>query len=741
MNQIQSPPNEYDFGLDFNYAAWTKNTVVTMVNVPWNNDYRDIVKFANRAALNAYLDSIEGAGVQIGGMSYVKPNTPIRIPIPFNAAYKYNYLRASNPLQAVAGDVQKDYYYFITDVRYVAPDTTEVVLQLDVWQTFGFDATFGNCYIERGHIGIANENAFQNYGRDFLTIPEGIDTGTEYQVVTQKSKSLMSYEFPDGATGIDDVTGGFDVLVVSAVDLLATDFGTVDAPILTTAKGGNYFGLPSGADYYLFNGGDNSFPTFMTAMQDFPWITQGIISITVIPKITKYYPTFTFTAFGTPTHAPSGALPPRIYTMYPDWRDDYLVVHHVPDRYLGLKKLFTYPYMAVELTTFTGTPIIIKPESWNDPDARVLERFNPLPPSQRIAIGPYKYNAVNAAPTEDRYPGFPSSDPIYDALIVGGDDHGDYIDFATQMNNLPTLAIVNNAAIGYLAANAHGIAFQNASAGWTQQRALRGNETSYDQSTRGMNTANELANIGISRDTSSTLIGNNLMGNQAALSAITGIAGGMGGGLSGGMAGAAVGAVGGAASAAAGMLSTSMGIDANNQQLSVRNNAANMSNKANLGNQGYVRDTNKSLADYSARGDYENSIAGVNAKVQDANLIQPTTSGQVGGDAMNIVMNNAFVSMRIKMLDYANMRIVGEYWLRYGYAVRQFFTPPASLQVMSKFTYWKLSETYISASTMPESFKQVIRGIFEKGVTVWANPAFIGVTDIGDNAPLGGISL
>jgi hypothetical protein len=60
---------------------------------------------------------------------------------------------------------------------------------------------------------------------------------------------------------------------------------------------------------------------------------------------------------------------------------------------------------------------------------------------------------------------------------------------------------------------------------------------------------------------------------------------------------------------------------------------------------------------------------------------------------------------------------------------------------MSKFTYWKMSETYISAATLPESFKQTMRGILEKGVTVWGDPSFIGNTDTADNQPLGGISF
>jgi len=59
---------------------------------------------------------------------------------------------------------------------------------------------------------------------------------------------------------------------------------------------------------------------------------------------------------------------------------------------------------------------------------------------------------------------------------------------------------------------------------------------------------------------------------------------------------------------------------------------------------------------------------------------------------------------------------------------------------MTKFTYWKMSESYIKAAPMPESYKQVIRGIFEKGVTVWATPADIGNIDISDNAIIPGIS-
>jgi hypothetical protein len=66
---------------------------------------------------------------------------------------------------------------------------------------------------------------------------------------------------------------------------------------------------------------------------------------------------------------------------------------------------------------------------------------------------------------------------------------------------------------------------------------------------------------------------------------------------------------------------------------------------------------------------------------------------------------------------------------------------PNTYQVMDKFTYWKLKETYITSSTCPEGFKQTIRGIFEKGVTVWSDPSDIGNVDTAANNALTGVTL
>jgi hypothetical protein len=720
---IKGKPNNYGFGLEFNYGLWTEGSVVTLANVPWGNDYRDIVKFTDVGGLDRYIDSNPSATVNIRNLSIIKPNEPVRIDMPFNSALRFNYLRASNPLFPVDGDRVKTYYYFITDVRYVAPDTTEIVVQLDIWSTFNWDVIFGNCYIERGHIGIANTNQFNSYGRDYLTVPEGIDVGSEMQVIDKATVPIMSY---DNSGSWYDGMHAYDILVVSTVDLLAAP-GTEAAPHLESASGGNFFSLPSGANYYIFNGSLNDFQNFLATMAKTPWVTQCIISISVIPPVNRYIPNFTYGTSPLPAMAPTQALQPLVYQMYPDWRHSAKMSAYIPDRYKILRKLITSPYCSVELTTFTGTPILLKPESWADPNMTIVERISPIPPNQRVQISPYKYNAVAGAPTDPMIPGVGGTNM--------GDDWGEFMDVATQISNFPTFAIVNNGAIAYMAGNANGIAFQYQSADWSQQRALGSNQTAYDQASQGIALQNQLGSIGRSADTASTGIQQNLMAQTMGMNAVGSVAGG-----ATSPTGPVAGIAGGAASAAMGALTAGMQSDAMSQQLAVRMNSSASSQIANTKNSGYMRDTNKSLSDWAARGDYQNTIAGINAKVQDVKMIQPTTSGQVGGEALNLVNNQTVVSGRIKMIDHAAMAVVGEYWLRYGYAIRRFGTLPGNLMCMSKFTYWKLTETYITYAAMPEIFKAAFRGIFEKGVTVWANPADIGNIDMAANLPLGGIS-
>ena len=696
-------------GLEFNYSVWSPGTVVQLCSVPWNSDYRDVVRFDNQAALDTYLNTNTGPRITLTNLTYANPGDPIRIDLPLNTVYQYNYLRVFNPAQPITGDVPRAFYYFLNEPRRLAPNTTQLNIQLDVWQTFGYGVTFGNCYVERGHIGIANENNFADYGREFLTVPEGLDVGGEYRIEKQWVQSIAHARGEE----IDDANGLYDIMVISATNLAIADPGTKDHPNLETGPGSRCENLPNGATIYLFN--KVQFINFLLEFRDKPWITQGIMSITAVPPSGIYFTGGTHvdvgaTAFATIPDANS--MSRRKTPVATAWRNTVDL-----GRYSNLKKFLTYPYCVMELTSYTGNPLLLKPESWNDPDGHVMELPHFAPPNPRLAFYPYRYNASGVAETTD-------------AMGVLNDG-GEFLDMQTGIMNFPQFSIVNEGGIAFLAANANSIAYQHSSADWGQQRSQQGIMTAYGQANSGIGTSQDINKIGINAARQNTSLANETAGYNA-------IVGGAQGLIGSASRGDALGGVAGAAGTAA---NYAIQTNQNNQSMGIATNASALSNQAANKNAAYMRDSNRDYAEYANKGDYENTIAGIQAKIQDAKLIQPTTAGQVGGDAFLLALYKWGYDLKLKMVGGAAMNAIGEYWLRYGYQCNRFSTMPTNFMVMENFTYWKLKETYITGAACPENFKQAIRGIFEKGVTVWSNPSNIGTIDIADNQPLTGVTL
>ena len=718
MNQISTLPSEMNAGLDFNYAVWTAGTSITLCNVPWNSDYRDITKFDNVAALDNYLLNNSGPVTTIPGLSYARVGQPIRVSLPQNAVYKYNYLRAFNPAQPVQeGDTPRAFYYFITDTRHIAPNNTEIMVQLDVWQSFGYGVSFGNCFIERGHVGIANENAMRDYGREFLTIPEGLDIGGEYEIVAQWKEKVASAK--------SNVDGGLDYsIMITSTTSLTGNHGTVDAPNLVSANGSTFENLPNGAETYVFKTLPE-FKIFMEFMADKPWVTQGIVSITAIPPVDRYGMDVTEIGLGNVGGdqvsiyeiAGEHSFQVKPVEMATAWRETL----PIPERYAHLDKFKVHPYTSLEMTSYTGTPLVLKPESWANDDAVVIEVPHFAPPGARLMFIPWRYNRKGRAGV--------ATGEIADDFEEGlFNDGGEFLDVATGIFNFPTFSVVNNGYISMMAANTHGIAFQHSNNEWSQQRALAGAQAGYDNAGTGID-ASKIANAqGISAASQQATLANEMAGWNALQ--------GVGNNLT--TVQTPLNLAKGLANNAADYAKS---LNQSNQSLGIANHLSEGVNQTQTNSSQLQRDTNMDYAQMAAKGDYQNGLAGINAKVQDARLIQPTTSGQLGGDTFNLAMYKWGYDIKVKMLQGAAMATMGEFWLRYGYRVNRFGKMPASLMVCEKFTYWKLQETYITAANCPETYKQTLRGIFEKGVTVWKNPNDIGVIDMAGNAPLAGVTL
>lgn len=707
----------YDAGDDFNYAVWTADTEISLCNVPWPANYKDVAHFDSTGDLNAYIDA-RAEIVNITNASYARVDEPISIDIPFARANQYNYIRAFNPAQPVPGDdIPKYYYYFIVGMVHDAPNTTRIIVQLDVWQTWIREIEFGMSYVERGHIGIANENNFNNNGRDYLTIPDGLDTGTDYVNVVTKYRNLL----PNTATV------GCSVVVFSTVDLQA-DPGTNDDPNNPSARPSRFGGVPTGAAGFVFLTA-SAFMRFMAKYSQYPWMTSGIISISLVPDLTQLG--YDFTSADVDPKTGSVLLAGNVarhLKMYPGWRDDPDYVNYIPERYRGLSKLKTSPYTMIEITANGGSALVCKPELWNSPDMQMFETSSFLPPNQRIVYYPAGYNGRN--------PAMDFADGTVDAANDYRMMDGDYLDMSLIVSSFPSVPIVNNGQIDYLARNAHGIAAQYQSLDWSQSKSLRGNQLGAENATVGMNagmaqTANALAG-----DMSQLAIQQELQSQTALAGLVSGGAMGIAGGAAGGPAGMAAGGTMATAGGAANLLTLGMQQDAATRAYGARSATAWQGSKISYGAAGQVRDNNLAYGNYATRGDYANERNMLDGKIRDTQMIPQGVSGGFGGDGYLFTTNQMRLIVKLKMVDQASIARVGEFWLRYGYPVGRPTRIPNDLRVMDKFSYWKLSECYIVNAAMPETFKQTVRGVLESGVTVWQDADEIGVIDFADNRPL-----
>ena len=725
------PGDMYEYQSQFDYSVWTPNTEITCATVPWDASYRDIVRFDSEELRDQYFSEVKqyGYSFNLTGMVYLRYGEPVRINAPFSMVNQCNYLIVRNPVQPVPstasgfGVPQRKpdvFYYFINDVKYIAPNTTQLNVQLDVWQTYYDRLSFGMCYVTKGHVGIANENSTQYNLRDYLTDTEGLNIGDEYDITFQ-----WFYNFQDNPPYI----------IVMSNTSLEGDYGTVSNPKLVTAQGDIADGMPNGARSYALTA--DVFQTFMGNISEYPWVSQGISMITVVPQVFCQVSSETVTIAGVKAKRLQSAPDVdgssfEIYNVF----DNY----DIPQRYKHLFKFFTYPYSFIEMTGLNGGEIILKNEclpigrttAGHEDGFYAKTRSICTPPQIR---GMVMLEGYNSSATDSSSGSFD-----VDYIAPTGNKYtthfgsGEYMDLAITYQNFPQFSIVNNMYLYYMASNAHTLQYQFQTADWSQQKALTGASLSYNQATQGMNTT--LANQNVANQANWALSGisqekNLWSGAQGVVSNGLGAVGALASGNVGGAIGSAVNAVGAG-------VNTALNADWINRTTSTQVGAATQATQNNVANQAYMRDTNYDYAQFAAKGDYENAIAGIQAKVQDARLTQPSTSGQNGGDPFN--MSNGFcgILFKWKRLKTNFLVQVGDFWLRYGYYVNRWMRPPQDLKCMDCFTYWKMQQVQVNG-TLPELFKETIRGIFEKGVTVWTNPSYINNIDLASNHIVEGV--
>lgn len=726
---------------------WPTGTRVQLLNVPWDADYRDVVAWKSGEARDQWFEEhLTGSWFETN-FNYLWPNQPVAVPVPYSSAYKYNYIAVTNPAQPVddEGPV-RTYYYFITDVQYLSPQASNLMVQLDVMTTYVDSIHLGRSFVERGHIMMANQNVTKNNYFDYFTLPEGLDVGREY-IPTHR-------EYFDLA-GRDEF-GAF-IIVVSTADL-SKNPGTVSSPDLSTAKGGVFDGFPNGASLYAIPAKDLA--DFMSQMSEASWVSQCIIDLYLVPGALVDISPEGIYLFGNSSNV---LLFTNIATMKPsdtpemqniftieDVHDKCVPhtekVEDVPD------KMKCYPYSVIEIGSFTGNPVYLKPEYLQDVVPFMCYGFGGQP-SPRFVVFPNNYQAWYQD-TEITY----ETRNMWGEVVNNTLRQGMGLESACILQNFPHITLVNNNYQLYLASNANRLAYNYGSAGWGLARSNMAADTALgiaqmQQDAYKQNYNTQLQSQLDVMNMQAANTGYNTMGSTASdlIGALAPTVSGMD--LKN-LSSADVKQIGGAAGASLAtnsnvldMMFSAMGMQ-NTNYMTAQNIAANQRDAAsaiaqrNLDTSRAISDTNNALAKSVARGDYQNAIAGINAAVEDAELTPPSTIGQLGGEAFNWKNSLIGITVTWKTIAGAPRQAVKEYFNRYGYKVQRWLLLGEfgkgtlyDLLCMKHFAYWKLLETTLTAANANEAERMAIRGVFEKGVTLWDKPESIATVPLNDNSP------
>lgn len=156
--------NTNNYRNKFDYTRWDKGTKITLINVLWDADYDNVVKFDSKEECNKWFNSIdESDSIILETNIPLLPDGTIKVPIPYDTCMLYNYLyidvpmmpNFDNPVDYENKREYKRWYFFINDVETIAANTTALNISLDVWTNFIYDTDINYMMLEQGHAPVA----------------------------------------------------------------------------------------------------------------------------------------------------------------------------------------------------------------------------------------------------------------------------------------------------------------------------------------------------------------------------------------------------------------------------------------------------------------------------------------------------------------------------------------------------------------------------------------------------------
>lgn len=770
----------YDNTLD--YSRFKPTARLKMCNVPWCGDYDNVVKFDDDAARDAWFDALEGEVVNLDTMFNVKPDGASKVPVPVTSAQGYNYLVVdlprmtsdARPLAYAAGERKRRYCYFIQDAQQLSPNSTRLILTLDVWTTYINDMRFDYVLLERGHAPVAASSV-----ADYLANPrdnsayllsDDVNTGGEPYVETARAVKNYSAETQRAC-------------IATYADLQG-DVGTASAPKVPAISEPATAGVLAPRVYSV---AVSDLQPFLRALEaNAPWMKSAVLGVFFAPSdlLTQSAP---FALWGVSITVLDAVQ--KIETFMRPGVADFAY----PAQAAGFAKLYTYPYAAIRIGDERGQTSTVRIEDLGANGIQIASAVNLVMPY--ISIDARLLGIAGA------------TDSLTFQTIEGrtysyGGAWGKYL----KSWNLPVMQVSQSAASRAAYTTVYSRAHARLAADNALASSLASNSTAYTnvgnsaKNVTDNNTVNTEANTAVTEnsndwaltgaaasnkklkndcdadnETSTAMTGvkNEVVSittannNAAAISTTFGSV--VTGGLTGGSEDAKSAAIGGVAdlavaipmaNAAAAISQTSNSLASTLAQTNaikktnnaaeftaetwrIQNNASTIattlrneaSTKVANNNAAVMRanaGNTKSTGDANANRTHATAIDAIAAGLNQASVAAPAqfganANGQSGTTAPRALFAQVVTQRECDIMNAASA------FARYGYALMREFSMER-MQVMRHFTYWKCAEVWCSGNgNALEGAQSAIKDILIRGVTVWSKPEEIGRVSIYDN--------
>lgn len=774
--------NVYKYANTLDYSRFKPTARLKMCNVPWCGDYDNVVKFDDDAARDAWFDALEGEVVNLDTMFNVKPDGASKVPVPVTSAQGYNYLVVdlprmtgdAQPLAYAAGDRKRRYCYFIQEAQQLSPNSTRLILTLDVWTTYINEMRFDYVLLERGHAPVAASSV-----ADYLANPrensvyllsDDVNTGGEPFV--ERARACKNYSAETQRA-----------CIATYADLQG-DFGTAAAPKVPAISEPDVSGVLAPRVYSVAVG--DLQPFLRKIESNAPWMKSAVLGVFFAPSdlLTQSAP---FTLWGVSITVLDAVQKIEEF-MQPGAAD-----FGYPAQAAGFAKLYTYPYAAIRIGDERGRTSTVRIEDLGANGIRLASAVNLVMPY--ISIDARLLGIAGA------------TDSLAFQTIEGrtysyGGAWGEYL----KSWNLPVMQVTQSAAGRAAYTTAYSRAHARLAADNALASSLASNSAAYAnvgnsaKNVTDNNAINTAANTAVTanandwaltgaaatnrklaedcnadnaassdmgelkNDVAAITTANN---NAAAIASTFGSV--VTGGITGGAADAKSAAIGGvadlavaipAANAAAAISQSSNSVAVQVAQTNalqktlnaekytaevwrVQNNASNSattlrneaSTKVANNNAGVMR-TNagntKATGDANANRAYATAIDAISAGLDQAGVAAPAQFGANADGQSSATAPRALFAQIVTQRECDIMNAASAF-ARYGYSLMREFSMER-MQVMRHFTYWKCAEVWCSGNgNALESAQGAIKDILIRGVTVWSKPEEIGRVSIYDN--------